>query len=122
MRPPQKMSPTKLTLKSMSILSITLRIKAYGTHTKRTLTILRYKHLRTLIGLQSKDLNNCSDVMEYGSLIKRASQYHRHCMMSLTKITVQNGQIKKLNYSLTMKDPLIYMPSTTVLNHVHQLP
>src|SRR6266702_5695230 len=122
MRPPQKMSPTTLTLKSMSILSITLRIKAYGTHTKRTLTILRYRHLRTLIGLQSKDLNNCSDVMEYGSLIKRASQYHRHCTMSLTRTTVQNGQMKKLSYSSTTKDPLIHTPSTTVLNHVHQLP
>src|SRR6266704_5896098 len=107
MRPPQKTSLTTLTSKSMSILSTTLRIKAYGTNTKRTLTILRYKHLRTLIGLQSKDLNNCSDIMEYGSLIKRASQYHRHYTTSLTRTTVQNGQIKKSNYSLTTKDPLI---------------
>ena len=57
----------------MSILNAILRIKAYGNHTKRTLIILRYRHLKTLIGLQLKDLNNCSDVMEYGSLIRRVS-------------------------------------------------
>jgi hypothetical protein len=33
------------------ILSGTLRIKAYRIYTKRTLRILRYRHLRTLIGL-----------------------------------------------------------------------
>ena len=57
----------------MSILSATLRIKAYGNYTKRTLTILRYRHLRTLIGPQLRNLNNYSNVIEYGSLIKRAS-------------------------------------------------
>jgi len=57
----------------MSILSATLRIKAYRNHTKRTLRILRYKHLKTLIGLQLKNLNNYSNVIEYGSLIRRAS-------------------------------------------------
>src|ERR1700722_7773160 len=106
----------------MSIPSTTLRIKAYGIYTKRTLTILRYKHLRTLIGPQLKGLNNCSNVMEYGSLIKRASQYHKHCTTSLTRTTVRNGQMKKLNYSSTTKDPSIRMPLTTVSNHVHQLP
>src|SRR6266702_3424068 len=115
MRPPQKTSPTTLTSKSMSIQSTTLRIKAYGTHTKRTLTILRYKHLRTLIGLQSKDSNNYSDAMEYGSSTRRASQYHKHCTTSLTRTTVQNGQMKKSSYSSTTKDPLIRTPSTTVL-------
>ena len=119
MRPPQKTSPTTLTLKLISILSTTLKIKAYRTYTKRTLIILRYKYLRTLIGLQLKDLNNCSNIIEYRSLIKRASQYHRYYTTSLTRTTVQNGQIKKLNYLLTTKDPLIYIPSTTILNHVY---
>jgi len=57
----------------MSILSVTLRIKAYGNYTKRTLTISRYRHLRTLIGPQLRNSNNYSNIMEYRSLIKRAS-------------------------------------------------
>jgi len=67
------MSPTILTLKLISILNAILRIKAYGNYTKRTLIILRYKYLRTLIGLYLKDLNNYSNVMEYGSLIRRVN-------------------------------------------------
>jgi len=73
MRLPQKILLTTLTLKSISILSVTLRIKAYGNYTKRTLTILRYRHLRMLIGPQLRNLNNYSDVIEYGSLIRRVS-------------------------------------------------
>src|SRR6202789_666388 len=98
MRLLQRISPITFTSKSMSILVITLRIKPYGIHTKRTLIILRYKHLRTLIGPQLKDLSNYSDVMEYGSLIRRASQYHKHCTTSLTRTTVRNGQTQKFNY------------------------
>jgi len=79
---------TILTLKLISILSVTLRIKAYGNYTKRTLIILKYRYLRTLIGLQLRDLNNYSDVMEYRSLIRRASQYHKHYTMSLTRTTL----------------------------------
>src|ERR1700734_1187305 len=112
MRLLQRILPTIFTLKSMSILATTLRIKAYGIHTKRTLIILRYKHLRTLIGPQLKDSNNYSDVMEYGSLIRRASQYHKHCMTSLTRTTVRNGQMQKLSYTSTTKDPSIRTPST----------
>jgi hypothetical protein len=67
------MSLTILTLKLISILNIILRIKVYGNYTKRTLIILRYKHLRTLIGLYLKDLNNCSNIIEYRSLIRRAN-------------------------------------------------
>ena len=67
------MLPTILTLKLISILSITLRTKAYGNYTKRTLIILKYRHLRILIGLQLKDLNNYSDVIKYRSLIRRVS-------------------------------------------------
>src|SRR6202021_1587542 len=116
MRPPQKTLPTTLSLKSTSTLNGTLRTKAYGNYIKRTLIILRYKHLRMLIGLQLRDLNNCSNVMEYGSLIRRASQYHKHCMTSLTRTTVRNGQMQKLSYTSTTKDPSIRTPSTTVLN------
>ena len=54
----------------MSILNGTLKIKAYGNYTKRTLIILGYKYLRILIGLYLKYLNNYSNVMEYGFLIK----------------------------------------------------
>src|SRR6267142_4226100 len=107
MRLPQKTSPTILTSKSMSIPSATLRIKAYGNYTKRTLTILRYRHLRTLTGPQLRNLSNCSDVMEYGSLIRRASQYHKHCTTSPTRTTLRNGQMQKSSYTSTMKDPLI---------------
>ena len=67
------MSLTILTLKLISILSIILRIKAYGNYTKKTLIILRYRHLRTLIGLYLRDLNNYSNVIEYGFLIRRVS-------------------------------------------------
>ena len=73
MRLPQKMLPTILTLKLISILSTTLRIKAYGNYTKRTLTILRYKYLRTLIGPQLRDLSNYSNIIEYRSLIRGVS-------------------------------------------------
>ena len=107
-----------MTLKSKSTLNGTLRIKAYGNHTKRTLIILRYKYLRTLIGLHSRHLNNYSDVMEYGSLM-RASQYHKHCTTLLMRTTVRNGQMQKSSYILTTKDPLIRMLSTVVLNYAH---
>src|SRR6266550_2801080 len=116
MRPPQKTLPITLTLKSMSTLSATSRTKAYGNHTKRTLITSRYRHSRTLTGPQLRNSNNYSDVMEYGSLIRRASQYHKHCTTSLTRTTLRNGQMQKLSYTLTMKDPLIHMLSTAVLN------
>ena len=105
----------------MSILNGTSRIKAYRNYIKRTLIILRYRYLKTLIGLYLWDLNNYSNTMEYGSLIRRVSQYYKHCTTSLTSITVRNGQIKKLSYILTMKDPLICMPLTVVFNYVHLL-
>ena len=79
---------TILTLKSISILNIILRIKAYRNYTKRTLIILRYKYLRTLIGLYLKDLNNCSDIIEYGSLIRRANQYYKYYTTSLIRMTL----------------------------------
>jgi len=72
----------------MSTLNITLKIKAYGNYTKRTLIILRYRHLKTLIGLYLRDLNNYSDATEYGSLIRRASQYYKYYIMLPTKITL----------------------------------
>jgi hypothetical protein len=53
----------------MSILTITLKTKAYRNYTKRTLIILRYKYLKMLIGLYSEDLNNYSDAIEYGFII-----------------------------------------------------
>src|SRR5882762_6434846 len=121
MRLPQKILLTILTLKLISILNIILRIKAYRNYTKRTLIILRYRHLKTLIGLQLKDLNNYSDVIEYGSLIRRASQYHKHCTTSPIRTTLWNGQIQKLSYSSTTKDPSIHMLSTVASNHAHQL-
>src|ERR1700722_9193146 len=122
MRLLRKISPITFTLKLISILAITLRTKPYRNYTKKTLIILRYKHSRKLIGLHLRDLSDYSDVMEYGSLIRRASQYHKHCMTSLTRTTVRNGQMQKLSYTSTTKDPSIRTPSTTVLNHVHQLP
>jgi len=85
------MSLTTLTLKLISILSATLRIKAYGNYTKRTLRISRYRHLKTLIGLQLKNSNNYSNVMEYGSLTRRASQYYKHYIISLTRTTLWNS-------------------------------
>ena len=57
----------------MSILNKTLKIKVYGNYTKRTLIILKYRHLKTLIGLYLRDLNNYSNIIGYGSLTKRAS-------------------------------------------------
>ena len=102
----------------MSILNGTLKTKAYGNHIKRTLIILRYKHLRTLIGLYLRYLNNYSNIIEYRSLTKRASQYHKYYMMSLMRMTVRNSQIQKLSYILTTKDPLIRMLLTIVLNYV----
>ena len=82
------MSLTTLTLKLISILSATLRIKAYGNYTKRTLRISRYRYLKTLTGLQLKNLNNYSNIIEYGSLTRRASQYYKHYIISLTRITL----------------------------------
>src|SRR6202021_2270896 len=122
MRPPQKTLPTTLSLKSTSTLNGTLRTKAYGNYIKRTLIILRYKHLRMLIGLQLRDLNNCSNVIEYRSLTKRVSQYHKHYTTSLTRTTVWNGQMQKLSYISTIKDPSIYMLSTIILNYAHLPP
>jgi hypothetical protein len=57
----------------MSILSATLRIKVYGNYTKKTLIILRYRYLRTLTGLQLRNLNNYFDIIEYGSLIRKVN-------------------------------------------------
>ena len=91
MRPPQKILPTILTLKLMSILSVTLRIKAYRNYTKRTLTTSKYRHLKTPIGPQLRDLNNYSDAIEYGSLIKRANQYYKYYTTSPTRITLWNS-------------------------------
>ena len=67
------MLPTILSLKLISILTITLKIKAYGNYTKRTLIILRYKYLKMLIGLHLEDLNNYSNVIEYRSLTRKES-------------------------------------------------
>ena len=106
----------------MSILNGTLKIKAYGNYIKRTLTILRYKYLKTPTGLHLRDLNNYFNAMGYGSLTRKASQYHKYCTTSLMRTTVRNGQMKKFSYSSKAKDPSIRTPSTTVLNHVHQLP
>src|SRR6266568_8363380 len=115
------MSPTIFTLKSMSIPNGTSRTKAYGNHTKRTLIISKYRHLRTLTGLQLRDLNNYSDAMEYGSSTRRASQYHKHYTTSPTRTTLRNGQMQKLSFSSTTKDPSIRMLSTIASNHAHQL-
>ena len=82
------MSLTILTLKLISILNAILRIKAYRNYTKRTLIILRYRYLKTLIGLPLKDLNNCSNVIEYGSLIRRVSQYYKYYTTSPTRTTL----------------------------------
>ena len=79
---------TILSLKLISILIITLKIKAYRNYTKRTLITLRYKYLKTLIGLYLRDLNNYSNVIEYGSLTRKASQYHKYYIISLTRITL----------------------------------
>ena len=82
----------------MSILNGTLKIKAYGNYTKRTLITLRYRYLKMLIGLYLRDLNNYSNILGYGSLTKKASQYHKYCTTSLMRITVRNSQIQKFNY------------------------
>ena len=65
-----------------------------------------------LIGLYLKDLNNYSNIIEYGSLTltRRANQYYKYYTISLMRTTVQNSQIKKLSYLSTIKDPLIYIP------------
>ena len=63
-----------------------------------------------LIGLQLRDLSNYFNIIEYGFLIKRVSQYYKYCTMLLIRITIQNSQIKKLNYLLIIKDPSIYIP------------
>src|SRR6266576_2811850 len=103
------MSLTILTLKLISILNTTLRTKAYGNYTKRTLIILKHRHSRTPTGLQLRDLNNYSNIIEYRSLTRRASQYHKHYIISLTRTTLQNGQMQKLSYSLIIKDLLIHV-------------
>ena len=82
---------TILTLKLISILSTTLKIKAYRNYIKRILITLKYKYLKTLTGPQLKNLNNYFNVMEYGSLIKRVSQYYKHCIILLMRITVWNN-------------------------------
>ena len=88
MRLPQKILLTILILKLMSILSTTLRTKTYRKYTKRTLTTLQYRHLRILTGLKLGDLNNYSNTIEYGFLIRRASQYYKYYMTLLTKTTL----------------------------------
>ena len=103
----------------MSTLNTTLKTKAYRNYIKRTLIILKYRHLKTLIGLYLQDLNNYSDATEYRSLIRKISQYHKHCIMLPIKITLQNGQMQKLSYILIIKDASIYMLLTTVLNYVY---
>ena len=72
----------------MSILSVTLRTKAYRNYTKRTLITLKYRHLRTLTGPLLRNSNNYSDIIEYGSLIKRASQYYKYYTTSLIRTTL----------------------------------
>ena len=73
---------TILILKLMSILSITLKIKAYRNYIKKTLLILKYRYLKTLIGLELRDLNNYSNVIKYRFLIKRASQYYKYYIIT----------------------------------------
>ena len=72
----------------MSILNGTLKTKAYRNYIKRILIILRYRYLKTLIGLYLRDLNNYSNIMGYGFLIKKVNQYYKYCMMSPMKITL----------------------------------
>ena len=103
----------------MSILSTTLRTKTYGKHTKRTLITLQCRHLRTPTGLKLGDLNNYFNTIEYGSLIRRVSYYYKYYIMLLMRMTLQNGQMQKLSYLLIIKDLLIYMLLTVVLNHVY---
>ena len=103
----------------MSILNGTLKTKAYKNYIKRTLIILKYRYLKIPTGLYLKNLNNYSNVTEYGSLIRRASQYYKYYTMSLTKTTIRNSQIQKFNYILIMKEPLIYILSTIVLNYIY---
>ena len=73
MKPLQKILPAILTLKLISILNRTLKTKAYRNYIKRTLIILKYKYLKILIGLYLRDLNNYSNIIEYGFLIRKAS-------------------------------------------------
>ena len=87
MRLPQKILPTILILKLINTLNRTSRIKVYRNYTKRTLIILKYKYLKTLIGLHLKYLNNYFNVIEYGSLI-RVSQYYKYYTMLLIRMTV----------------------------------
>ena len=64
------MSLTISSLKLISILSTTLKIKAYRNYTKRTLITSRYKYLKTLIGLYLRDLSNYSNIIEYNVVHK----------------------------------------------------
>ena len=57
----------------MSILNGTSKIKVYRNYIKRTVIILRYKYLKMPTGLHLRDLNNYSDVMGYGFLIRKAN-------------------------------------------------
>ena len=103
----------------MNILNGTLKIKAYGNYIKRTLIILRYRYLKTPTGLYLRDSNNYSNIIRYGFLIRKANQYYKYCTMSPIRMTLRNGQIKKLSYILTIKDSLICILLTVALNHVH---
>ena len=88
MKPLQKISLTTLTSKSISILNGTSKIKTYGNYTKRILIILKYRYLKTLIGLHLRDLNNYFNIIGYGSLIKKTSQYYKYCTILLIRITI----------------------------------
>ena len=41
-----------------------------------------------LIGLYLRDLNNYSNVIEYGSLIRKVNQYYKYYTTSLIRITL----------------------------------
>ena len=103
----------------MNILNRTLKTKVYRNYIKRTLIILKYRHLKTPTGLHLRDSNNYSNVMGYGFLIKKANQYYKYCIISPIKTTLQNGQIKKLSYISIIKDSLIYISLTVVLNYAY---
>ena len=80
-----------INFKIINTLNRTLKIKAYGNYTKRTLIILKYRYLKMLISLYLRDLSNYSNIMEYGSLIKRVSQFYKYYTILLMKITIQNS-------------------------------
>ena len=75
----------------MSILNRTLKIKAYKNYIKRTLIILRYRHLKTPIGLYLRDLNNYSNVIGYRFLIRKANQYYKYYTTSPIRTTLWNS-------------------------------